>query len=736
MRLGAAYQFAPTIAFGDAISNDAFELQRSFWSSGLRADVFVEEARPEVRAFVRGWRDLEHEGLRDAVLLIHVSMGNEYLDEVPKLAVRKAVIYHNITPARYFSGLNPHAEHYSALGREQLKRLATTCELGIADSEYNRLELVEAGFAETATVPILVDWSTFDAPPDEAVTRRLADERTDIVAVGQILPQKGVTDVVRGFARYRERDRSAHLYLVGTHAMSGEYLTRVRDEIARAGLSDAVTLTGSVSTEELVAYYKGATALVTLSDHEGFCVPLLEAMRSDLPIVAHGAGAIPETMGDAGILLEDKSPDRVAEALERVVSDRALRAQLVERGHTRIEAFSRDVVAQRMRDALALVGMELPARRARKIAVLSSKQTCGIHEYSQAVVRGLRADGHEVTFHGVGHLDGGELARATGEIAKDSDPVIIEHEAGIFRDVPFVRALARLRLKGLPIVLSLHELEPEKFHHYRVLSAALHYRANYRFRLEIIRAAWVALKVGWAFLEYRVVLALMGALPRRLLVHSHRSGYWVSLLTRDSAKVDLIPLVTMPMEGVQPPRGEGEKRALRQRLGLPPDRFVFISPGFFFPRKRLIEVMKALPPEATLVLSGTRPAWDPEYYDEVMAWIEKHKPANVIVNTDYDRTPELVVAADAVVLYYRDVFQSAVAAEAMWAGLPCIFSDVDGFKIYEGAGLVARDDDELGHAMREIQKAETYARLKRQVAVTRRMLAPERLALRYLVGCN
>src|SRR5439155_720872 len=226
-RLHFAHQFHPVVAYGDAVGNDCFELQRMFWSSGVRSDLFVWEAKPEVRALVRDWKDLE----RDVV-------------------------------------------------------------------------------------------------PDPKVARALADERTAILAVGQILPQKAIHDVIASFAAYRTSDQGARLYLVGSTAMSGQYLARLQQQIAKLGLDDAVTFAGSVTIEQLVAYYRGATAFLTLSDHEGFCVPLLEAMRSDLPIVAHAAGAIPETLGDAGVLLEEKSPSAVAAALERVVRDQAVRKDL------------------------------------------------------------------------------------------------------------------------------------------------------------------------------------------------------------------------------------------------------------------------------------------------------------------------------------------------------------------------------------------------------------------------
>src|SRR5205807_1765752 len=504
----------------------------------------------------------------------------------------------DITPATYFAGLNDELMRYAEVGREQLKLLAKTAELGIADSEYNRKELEEAGLTTTAVVPPLVDWEDFDRPPDQDVARRLADERTSILTVGQILAHTAVHDVIAAFARYRESDRTAHLYLVGPTAMSAGYLDRVRGNIRKLGLDGAVTLTGSVTVEQLVAYYRGATAFLTLSEHEGFCVPLLEAMRSDLPVVANAAAAIPETLGDGGILLENKTPEAVAAQLERVVGDAALRKDLIEKGRRRFEAFSRAHVAERLKLALAQGGWDLPNAKSKKIVVMSSDQRCGIHHYS------------------------------------------------------------------------LDELEPEKFHHYRRLSAALHYNPRYRLPLEILRMPWVALRMANWFLRYRLVLMFMGVVPKKLVVHSTRSERWLQLLTPDQDKRERFPLLIMPLENTVLPRSAEEKRKLRARFGLPTDKFIFISPGFFFARKRYKEVIEALPDDAVLVLSGTRSDWEPRYFDEVIAFA-KTKP-NVVINTEYNTMGEFVAASDAVVLFYEDVFQSAVVTQAVWAGLPCI----------------------------------------------------------------
>jgi glycosyltransferase involved in cell wall biosynthesis len=733
-RLRFAHQFNPVIAYGDAVGNDCLELQRIFWSCGVRSDLYAAEAKPEMRALTRSWDDLELLTRRDGMLLVHHSIGTDTVPKVLASPARKAIKYHNITPAHYFKGLNDYLARFAELGREQLKEYAKACEFGIADSEYNRKELEAAGCANTAVVPALVDWEQFDRVPDPDVMRELADERTTIVTVGQILPHKAVHDVIASFARYRESDRSARLYLVGSSAMSGSYLDRVHAEISKYGLEDSVVLTGSVTNEQLVAYYRGATAFLTLSEHEGFCVPLLEAMRSDLPVVANAAGAIPETLGDAGILIEDKSPDTVAAALERVVHDQTLRKELIEKGHDRAKQFNRDRAEVLLRDALARAGWGLPPARSKRLVVLSSDQRCGVHHYALSITEGLRERGHQVTFVGVKHLDTADLYRKLKFISRRTDAVLIEHEAGIFRDVPFVRALLTFWWKRLPVILSMHELEPEKFHHYRRLSAALHYNPRYSWPLEIARMPWVGLRMANWFARYRLILMLMGSIPRKLVVHSARSARWLELLTPDQFKRERFPLPIMPLENTVLPRSRDEKRQLRAKFGLPVDKFIFISPGFFFARKRYLEVIDALPDDAVLVLSGTRSDWEPRYFEDVVAAAKKKD--NVIVNTEYNTMGEYVAASDALVLFYEDVFQSAIVTQGIWAGLPCIFSEAEGFEAYHAAGPVVRGTDALAKAMRELQRPDVYARYLRGVRILRRLLSPERQAERYLAGVD
>ncbi|MDQ2951479.1 MAG: hypothetical protein M3R54_04380 [Chloroflexota bacterium] len=475
----------------------------------------------------------------------------------------------------------------------------------------------------------------------------------------------------------------------------------------------------------------------------------LEALpHSSLLVVHHAAGSpLPASDTPPGrtVLIQHAGAgtDGLAEAAPSFAL--AIAETEDERGELAAAGFSKTAVVSpaarcdeaaartALNAALALIDLELPERRARRVVVVSHERGHGgIYDYAVAVCEGLRRRGHQVTFIGVRNADTADLFRKLSHIRPDVDTVIIEHEAGVFRDVTLARALVQLRGRGFGIVLSMHELEPEKFHHYRRLIAAVREPPRYGPLIEALRVPWSAVRMANWFLRYRIVVAFIGGVPDRLVVHSRRSARWLSLLTRETDKTDLFPLMLRPLENIELPKDPAEKRALRARLGLPPDAFIFVSPGFFFPRKRFIEVMRALPRDAFLVLSGTASDEHVRYQADVLA--EAKRRSNVIVSRDYDAMGEHVAASDCAVFFYEDVFQSGVVTQAVWAGLPCIVSEAEGFAPYRPATLVARDTDELARAMVEVQRPETQARLQQGIATLRRLLAPERLADRYVAG--
>ncbi len=350
----AVHQFHPVLGPGDAMSNHVLALRSRLREWGYESNAFAVEAKPgapDVLPYRRLFRSLRPTDM----LLLHFSIGHEIFDQLVKLEARRVLVYHNVTPPEFFTGLNDHAAVHARLGLRQLAGLASRIDLAIGVSEYDSHDLGEIGFTNVTTVPILIDWSLYDTPPDESVLASMHSQRTRILFVGRISPNKRQDDLIRMLAYYRACiDKDAELILAGSFRDQPQYharLVALRDSL---GLQTAVTFTGPVSVAALVAYYRRASVFCSLSEHEGFGVPLLEAMRLRLPVVAYDAAAVAETLGDGGILLPRKDLAEAAEVCATVVGDAELRARLIAAGLRRVAAFDTDVVARRTREALGL----------------------------------------------------------------------------------------------------------------------------------------------------------------------------------------------------------------------------------------------------------------------------------------------------------------------------------------------------------------------------------------------
>jgi glycosyltransferase involved in cell wall biosynthesis len=255
-------------------------------------------------------------------------------------------MYHNVTPPSFFAGLDAEAERATARGRADLGRFAPISVLATTKSEYSRTDLVAAGFHRSAVLPLRLDFAAVERECDEALRARVAAEPS-LLVVGRVVPNKRIEDVLRVFAYYRRIEPRARLYCVGAHDESGPYQASLRWLTRKLGLAESVEFTGQVSGAARGAYYRGCRALVTMSEHEGFCAPVIEAMHLGLPVVGFDATATPETMGDAGVLVSRKCPEVVAEALDQVVRDTPLRGRLIEKGHAQAASFAPDLIEAR-----------------------------------------------------------------------------------------------------------------------------------------------------------------------------------------------------------------------------------------------------------------------------------------------------------------------------------------------------------------------------------------------------
>lgn len=336
-------QVIPSLASRDAIGVHTRALTEALRAAGIDSDIFYGNCTPDMASVGRPLVELGR-AARDRWLLYQSSIGSPVYDVLATRSEPKLVNYHNITPASLLAPWEPNVGYEVSLGRTQLERLAPESHLAVADSAFNETELVEAGYHHTAVVPLLIDMTATGADPDPALSARLAGAKdrggADLLFVGKISPHKAPHDLVKMVAIYRRLyDPRARLHLVGS-PLGERYGPALAAFVDELGLAGAVSVTGSVSAAELEAYYQAADVFVCASDHEGFCVPLVEAMGHGVPVVAYGVTAVPETVGDAGLVLGDKEPLRFAAAVARVIEDDKLRRKLAEAAARRVASFS------------------------------------------------------------------------------------------------------------------------------------------------------------------------------------------------------------------------------------------------------------------------------------------------------------------------------------------------------------------------------------------------------------
>ncbi|MHB1519407.1 MAG: glycosyltransferase family 4 protein [Acidimicrobiales bacterium] len=351
-------QVIPSLASRDAIGGHTLQLRDLVRSRGYASEIYYGDATADRLEEGLPIDRLGDPSSNGRVLLYQLSIGSGVADVFRERSERKFVNYHNITPAGLIEDWIPEVGEEVRWGRAQMGDLAAVSEFAIADSRFNERELQQAGYRSTTTVPLLVDFASFEGTPDRAADRRLVAARekggTDLLFVGKVSPHKGQHDLIKALSVYRRLyDSEARLHLVGG-AISDSYQDAIRRYADELGLSGAVELAGSVTHAELIAYYTNADVFVCLSEHEGFCVPLLEAMYHRLPVIAYDCTAISETVRGAGLVLPDKSPGRVAAAVDRVVTDGRLRSELSEAASDRIEAQSLDRVRQAYASAIEL----------------------------------------------------------------------------------------------------------------------------------------------------------------------------------------------------------------------------------------------------------------------------------------------------------------------------------------------------------------------------------------------
>ena len=355
------YHLGHGIIPGDAVTTQTLEIDRRLRAWGFETEIFAQHVAPELQHLARP--DAEFFPCLDRtedLLVYHYSIYTPNVKLFRAFQGQKILIYHNITPAHFFRRWDRHQEWMCDIGRRSLAGLRSST-LALGDSDYNRQELVAAGFApeQTDVLPIFLQINDFDrVRTNERLLKRLrADNTVRFLSVGRIVPHKAVEDVIRIFYVYhRYVNPRSRLFLVGSRYLPA-YDRQIDALVDNLGLSGAVTLTGQVSLSDLKTYYQAAHLYLTASHHEGFCVPLIESMYFGLPIIARNAAAIPETLGDAGVLFARLGYVEVAEMAHLLVSDTGLRAQVISRQRQRLRVFAPERVEERLKAVLRRIGV-------------------------------------------------------------------------------------------------------------------------------------------------------------------------------------------------------------------------------------------------------------------------------------------------------------------------------------------------------------------------------------------
>jgi glycosyltransferase involved in cell wall biosynthesis len=333
-------QWVPAAHKGDAIGDSARRVRDLLRGMGHQSDVFAMTIDDVLKNDVRRFAD--RAAGRGDVTIFHYALPSPMTAAFAALDGGRVLQYHNVTPASYFAPYDPALFRLASLGRQELATLVGQVDLALGDSEYNRQELDAVGFSRTGVFPIAVDTSRITNPVQRPALEEILDDGlVNFLFVGRIAPNKKIEDHIRLAEVYKRYiDAYYRFIFVGRYDVVPRYYAMIRGLMADFRLlHDRFIFTGPVPDEELAVYYRHAAVYVSLSEHEGFCVPLIEAMAADVPVLAYTAAAVPDTLGGAGVQFAPKDMEVAAELLGELAFNDDLRAAVIAGQRRRLADF-------------------------------------------------------------------------------------------------------------------------------------------------------------------------------------------------------------------------------------------------------------------------------------------------------------------------------------------------------------------------------------------------------------
>jgi len=331
------HQFVVGASPGDAITDHALLLRRWLREDGFNSHIFAESIAPGLEGNIKSYLAYRPDR-KGAVVILHHSIGSDVVDYLLSLDVRVVLIYHNVTPASFFESSDPALAAQLARGRDQLLSLRSRTLLGLGVSKYDENELCQAGFASTGVLPIVLDEEAYNFKPNPRLLERYQDSGPNLLFVGRLVPNKCQDDLIKIMYYLKRIVPVARLFLVGSPWLPA-YADWLQELAVELEVSGRVIFTGHVSQRDLVTYYQLADLYVSMSEHEGFGKPFIEAMYFGIPVVAYAAAAVPGTLGGSCVLIHAKKYVALSELLSILLENDALRPRIILKQREKVKQF-------------------------------------------------------------------------------------------------------------------------------------------------------------------------------------------------------------------------------------------------------------------------------------------------------------------------------------------------------------------------------------------------------------
>ncbi len=348
--MGKVIQILSHLSCGDAIGNDVLAVDDTLRENGYDSEIMSILIHDSLKDRAR---TLDFTAIKpEDTIIFHKATGDALHKKIASMPCKKVMVYHNITPAKYFAPYDLMMALIVNLGRRQIKKYANAMDMVWGDSDYNCKEIIKAGTSsdKVSRLPIILDITTINQGVDHELEKKLkAKPGTRLLFIGRVAPNKKIEDVIKVYYRYLKYDKEATLYLVGGCEGMDKYYAKLKGFCYDLGLSDSqVVFTDHITDDQKATYLKNSDVFVCMSEHEGFCVPLIEAAKYQIPIVAYSAAAVPETLGDNGLLFTKKKYDEIAAKIDHVIHDSSFREEVLRKQEQNLQRFDGEKTKRRL----------------------------------------------------------------------------------------------------------------------------------------------------------------------------------------------------------------------------------------------------------------------------------------------------------------------------------------------------------------------------------------------------